>query len=69
MDMFNRGSNRDAEVNTNILYDQDSWPPYSDPFYRMPGCIEVRVTVGDNEYDFPVNIVRALSDSKKYMGR
>jgi hypothetical protein len=66
--MPHRGSNRDAENNTNILYDQDSWPPYCDPFYRMPGCIEVRVTVGDNEYDFPVNIIRAVTDSKKYLG-
>ena len=46
----------------------DRCPEYCDPDYRMPGIITVRVTQDLEEYKFQVIIVKAISDSKIYLG-
>lgn len=46
----------------------DLWPEYCNPSYQMPSEIEVRVTVGQDQYFFPVAIVKAAPKSKLYLG-
>eukprot|EP01038_Epipyxis_sp_PR26KG_P004955 gene4955-6928_t len=48
--------------------DEELWPPYCNPSYRMPDEIEVKVTLPSSEtYFFPVSIVKANA-AKKYFG-
>lgn len=44
------------------------WPEYCNPSYQMPGKIEVKVSVGGETYFFPVTIVKAEPEAKRYFG-
>jgi hypothetical protein len=46
---------------------EELWPEYCNPSYRMPCIIDVKVTVDDNDYNFPVTIVKAVN-AKNYLG-
>ena len=56
-DLFN-----EAEMSLEI------WPPYCNPTYIMPEKIDVKVNVAGEYYIFPVTILKAESNSKKYLG-
>lgn len=48
------------------------WPEYCNPSYQMPDIIEVKVVTGvgkeRDSYFFPVQILKAPSDGKAYLG-
>ena len=43
------------------------WPSYCNPAYIMPNKIEVKVTVANETYFFPL-IIEKSTDGKKYLG-
>lgn len=48
-------------------FDGSMWPEYCNPSYIMPDVIEVKVTVGTDNYFFPVSVVKTNS-KKSYLG-
>ena len=63
------GLDSNVDMEANIDTDNlDRWPEYCDPEYRMPGIINVSVTLDLEEHKFQVNIVKAVLNSKIYLG-
>jgi hypothetical protein len=52
---------------TNVFDNASVWPEYCNPSYVMPDIIEVKVAVGEDNYFFPVTVVKS-SGSKLYLG-
>ena len=50
------------------MSNDDLWPEYCNPSYRMPPFIEVKVESDQGDYIFPVAIQKAETSSKKYLG-
>jgi hypothetical protein len=51
----------------NVFDNANVWPEYCNPNYVMPDIIEVKVAVGEDNYFFPVTVVKS-SGSKLYLG-
>lgn len=66
-------STSEAEINLDNIIpkskaaDGTLWPEYCNPNYKMPAVIEVKVNIGNENYFFPVSIVKANAH-KPYFG-
>ncbi len=58
---------RESTTSYNMNQD-DLWPEYCNPSYRMPPVIEVKVELEQGDYIFPVVIEKSDVAGKKYLG-
>ena len=63
----------ETEEEEEVLYsknevNEELWPEYCNPSYRMPSSIDVRVEMEQGTYIFPVLIIKAEPLSKRYLG-
>lgn len=67
-EMLGQESQNNEETSVGSVMSEEIWPNYCNPSYRMPSTIDVRVSVNQGEYDFPVTIIKAVLSSKNYLG-
>jgi hypothetical protein len=55
------------EAKASGVNNDDLWPEYCNPSYKMPPAIEVKVSLPQGDYFFPITIFKATSH-KPYLG-